>query len=120
MDPHDSRLPRCPRGVRPDQHDRNERAGGRSFPLYLLGAKLVEAFPLVPLLENTGLGIALFSYDGKLCWGFNGDYELMPDLRTFVRAIETSFATLAEATGGPAPLALSPYSVRRSLRQKRA
>jgi diacylglycerol O-acyltransferase len=73
---------------------------GPQFPLYLLGAKLVEAFPLVPLLENTGLGIALFSYDGKLCWGFNGDYELMPDLRTFVRAIEASFAALAKAAGG--------------------
>jgi diacylglycerol O-acyltransferase len=52
-----------------------------------------------PLLPNTGLGVALFSYDGKLCWGFNGDYELVPDLRWFVRATERSFAELAAAVG---------------------
>lgn len=70
---------------------------GPQIPLYMLGAKLVEAFPLVPLLANTGCGVALFSYDGKLCWGFNADYELMPDLRTFVRAVESSFKELAAA-----------------------
>jgi hypothetical protein len=79
---------------------------GPQVPLYMLGARLLEAFPLVPLLENTGLGVALFSYDGKLCWGFNADYELMPDLRTFVRAIDASFRELADAAGvavgGPA------------------
>jgi WS/DGAT/MGAT family acyltransferase len=72
---------------------------GPQFPLYLLGARLVEAYPLVPLLQNTGLGIALFSYDGKLCWGFNADYELVPDLRTFVRAVDASFRQLAGACG---------------------
>jgi WS/DGAT/MGAT family acyltransferase len=72
---------------------------GPQIPLYMLGARLLEAFPLVPLLENTGLGIALFSYDGKLCWGFNADYELMPDLRQFVRNVETAFRELAEAAG---------------------
>jgi hypothetical protein len=42
--------------------------------------------------------VALFSVDGKLCWGFNADYELVPDLRYFVRAIEASLARLAAAT----------------------
>jgi WS/DGAT/MGAT family acyltransferase len=68
---------------------------GPQIPLYMLGAKLVHAFPLVPLLQGTGLGVALFSYDGTLCWGFNADYELMPDLAHFVRAVESSFAELA-------------------------
>jgi diacylglycerol O-acyltransferase / wax synthase len=72
---------------------------GPQFPLYMLGAKLVELFPQVPLLENTGLGVALFSYDGKLAWGFNADYELLPDLRTFVKLIDASFRELATAAG---------------------
>jgi len=72
---------------------------GPQVTLHLLGARLIEAFPLVPLLENTGLGVALFSYNGKLCWGFNADYELMPDLRVFVRAVDSSFRELAEAAG---------------------
>jgi diacylglycerol O-acyltransferase len=72
---------------------------GPQVPLYLLGAELQEIYPQVPLLTNTGLGVALFSYNGKLCWGFNSDYELVPDLRWFVRATERSFAELAAATG---------------------
>ena len=72
---------------------------GPQFPLYQLGARLLELYPLVPLLENTGLGVALFSYDGRLCWGFNADYDLLPDLRTFVRAIDGSFRELCTAAG---------------------
>jgi hypothetical protein len=72
---------------------------GPQLPLYLLGCRLLEVFPQVPLLQTTGLGVALFSVDGKLCWGFNADYELIPDLRYFVRAIEASLGRLAAATG---------------------
>jgi len=72
---------------------------GPQFPLYLQGARLLELYPQVPLLENTGLGVALFSYDGKLFWGFNADYELVPDLRSFVKAIDRAFTELARAAG---------------------
>lgn len=72
---------------------------GPQIPLYLLGAKLVEMYPLVPLLENTGIGVALFSYDGKLCWGFNAEYNMVADLRVFVEAVDTSFQELAAAAG---------------------
>jgi WS/DGAT/MGAT family acyltransferase len=74
---------------------------GPQAPLYLLGCRLLELFPQVPLLQSTGVGVALFSYDGKLCWGFNADYELVPDLRYFVRAIEASLTRLAAAAGVP-------------------
>ncbi|MFP6664344.1 MAG: wax ester/triacylglycerol synthase family O-acyltransferase [Deltaproteobacteria bacterium] len=70
---------------------------GPQIPLYLLGAKLVETYPLVPLLENTGIGVAIFSYDGKLCWGFNGEYQMVADLRVFVQGIEAAFQELSEA-----------------------
>ncbi|MBM4269931.1 MAG: wax ester/triacylglycerol synthase family O-acyltransferase [Deltaproteobacteria bacterium] len=70
---------------------------GPQFPLYLLGAKLLEMYPLVPLLENTGLGVALLSYDGKVCWGFNADYELIPDLPAFVRMVRESLDETKEA-----------------------
>jgi WS/DGAT/MGAT family acyltransferase len=74
---------------------------GPQVPLYLLGCRLLEVFPQVPLMQTTGIGVALFSFDGKLCWGFNGDYEMVPDLRYFVRAIEISLARLAAAAGVP-------------------
>ncbi len=72
---------------------------GPQIPLYMLGAKLEVSYPQVPLLENTGLGIALFSYDGKVCWGFNADYGLVPDLEVFVRMVEGSFQDLSDAAG---------------------
>ena len=72
---------------------------GPQFPLYMFGAKLLEMFPVVPLLENMGLGIALFSYDGKVFWGFNADYVIVPDLPKFVEFVQESFALCAEALG---------------------
>jgi WS/DGAT/MGAT family acyltransferase len=72
---------------------------GPQVPLYLLGARMVEIYPYVPLADNLGLGIALFSYDGALAWGFNADYELVPDLDQFVLAIRDSFQALREAAG---------------------
>ena len=67
---------------------------GPQVPLYLLGSRMVETYPVVPLLDGLGLGIALFSYDGKLCWGFNADYDLVPDLDAFVGFVRESFEEL--------------------------
>ena len=53
---------------------------GPQVPMYLLGARMLEAYPHVPLADRLGLGIALLSYDGRLDWGFNADYDLVPDL----------------------------------------
>jgi len=72
---------------------------GPQVPLYLLGAKLLEPFPLVPLFGNQAIGIALFSYAGKLCWGFNAAWDIIPDLHDFVRDLESSFAELVRAAG---------------------
>jgi WS/DGAT/MGAT family acyltransferase len=72
---------------------------GPQFPLYMLGAKLLESYPQVPLLQGTGIGVALFSYDGKMCWGFNSDYGLLPDLEDFRSAVTESFEELCQAAG---------------------
>ncbi len=82
---------------------------GPQFPLYLLGAKLIGTYPLVPLWQGHGAGVALFSYAGTLYWGFNADWDLVPDLQPFVEAIARSFdelrtaATEAAAKGVSAP-----------------
>ncbi len=69
---------------------------GPQVPLFLLGARMVEAYPVVPLFEGQGLGIALFSYAGGLYWGFNADWDLFPDLHDFARAIAESIGELSE------------------------
>ena len=67
---------------------------GPAFPVYLSGAKLLTSYPLVPLFSDQALGIALFSYDGGLHWGFNADWDAVPDLHTFVEQVEAEFETL--------------------------
>lgn len=72
---------------------------GPQFPLYMLGARMLAMIPQVPLIDGIGLGIALMSYDGRIFWGFTGDYEMLPDLDGFARTIAESFADLAKAAG---------------------
>ena len=72
---------------------------GPQVPMYLHGAKLLETYPHVPLVDRLGLGIALLSYDGKIGWGFNADYDLVPDLDDFVEDVRASFAVLQRHAG---------------------
>ena len=53
---------------------------GPQFPLYVLGRKLSAFYPMVPLVLNTALGIAIMSYDGRIFFGLLGDYDAMSDL----------------------------------------
>lgn len=70
---------------------------GPPFPLYLLGARMQEAYPMVPLFTNLATGIALFSYAGTLYWGVMADWDLIPDLHDFLSCLQRSFAELHEA-----------------------
>jgi WS/DGAT/MGAT family acyltransferase len=67
---------------------------GPQHAMYMLGARLLEVYPHVPLVDNLGLGIALMSYDGQMHWGVNADRDLVPDLHPFIEALEISFAEL--------------------------
>jgi diacylglycerol O-acyltransferase len=67
---------------------------GPQVPLYLRGAQMLDNYGQVPLVDYLGIGIVLFSYAGKLCWGFNADWDLIPDLQDFVTAVEASFREL--------------------------
>jgi len=67
---------------------------GPQFPLYLLGARLLAGYPTVPLFQNQGLGVAIFSYDGRLLFGLNADFDLVPDLHEFAADLERSFLEL--------------------------
>ena len=81
---------------------------GPPLPLYLLGAPLQHVYPLVPLFPNQGLGVAVFSYADTLCWGFNADCHVVPDVQALADAVGTAFRELADAArtesgapGGP-------------------
>jgi diacylglycerol O-acyltransferase len=88
---------------------------GPPVPLYLLGARMLEIYPLVPLFVNQGLGIALFSNAGKLFWGFNADWDALPDLHDFVAAVEASFGELCRVE---APVRADPSRRRQGPRRR--
>ena len=70
---------------------------GPRMPLYLLESRMLEIHPHVPLAGTMGLGIALFSYNGTISWGFSADWDLIPDLHDLALAVDHAFETLSEA-----------------------
>jgi len=91
---------------------------GPPIPLYLLGARLLHSYPMVPLFSNQALGIALFSYMDGIYFGVNADWDALPDVHDFVDAIDQSFedlyasAAAVQASQRPAT-ASRPAGVRR-------
>ncbi|MEN8185266.1 MAG: WS/DGAT domain-containing protein, partial [Myxococcota bacterium] len=76
---------------------------GPQVPMYMLGARMQAVYPHVPLADHLGLGVALLSYHGRLHWGMNADYDLVPDLHEFVLAVEAAFTELLVLARGPTP-----------------
>jgi WS/DGAT/MGAT family acyltransferase len=70
---------------------------GPQLRLYLVGAPLLEAYPIGPLFRNQAVIVALFSYDGRLFFGLNADAESMPDLADLRGDLERAFDELAAA-----------------------
>jgi WS/DGAT/MGAT family acyltransferase len=72
---------------------------GPQMTLHLLESPLLAAYPHLPLFENQGLGIALFSYAGRLFWGIAADWDLVPDVDVVRTAVDEAFAELCAAAG---------------------
>jgi len=73
---------------------------GPQTPLYCMGARMLEAYPMVPLARNLNLGVAILSYCGQLHLGLLGDRDLWPDLDVLEAGIDDSFSELAKLAAG--------------------
>jgi len=71
---------------------------GPPIPLYMLGCQALSMQPLVPLIPGAGIGVALLSYNGSVFWGFQADYDLVPDLECFVEDIADAQSALEHTT----------------------
>lgn len=52
---------------------------GPQSPLYAAGARMLETYPVPPLLEGHPLAIGVTSYDGHVYYGLTADRDMLPD-----------------------------------------
>jgi diacylglycerol O-acyltransferase len=72
---------------------------GPQFPLYVLGRKLNDLFPIAFLPDHHALAVAIMSYDGGIDYGLLGDYDALPDIDVIADGVETALAQLLSAAG---------------------
>jgi diacylglycerol O-acyltransferase / wax synthase len=78
---------------------------GPQFPLYVLGRRLEDLFPLAFLPKNHALAVAIMSYDGGLDYGLLADYDALPDIDVIADGIDASLRELLEAVPSQRPAA---------------
>ncbi|MCX9190190.1 wax ester/triacylglycerol synthase family O-acyltransferase [Carbonactinospora thermoautotrophica] len=69
---------------------------GPQTPLYAAGARMLEAYPVVPLVAGQAVSIGLTSYDGGVYYGLNADRDAMPDVGVLAQCLSESLAELLE------------------------
>jgi len=67
---------------------------GPTVPLYLAGARVLEVFPVLPLIANEPLGVGALSYAGAFNVGVVADRDAYPDLDVFVAGAREELDTL--------------------------
>jgi WS/DGAT/MGAT family acyltransferase len=79
---------------------------GPQQPLYLLGRRIKEIYPFVPLSpQNHALSIGMISYDGRVFFGLAGDRDVVPDLDDFAAALREALREQPVPRAKPKPKA---------------
>jgi WS/DGAT/MGAT family acyltransferase len=72
---------------------------GPRVPVYLLGAELIEAFPVIPLSEKHAISIGMFSYRDHLCFGGYADPGALPSIDALPGALSAAVRELCGRAG---------------------
>ena len=82
---------------------------GPQVPLYLVGARLLEVFPVLPLIAKVSLGVGALSYAGQFNITAVADRDAYPDLDVFAASAQNELQALAARTSAePMPALSSP------------
>jgi diacylglycerol O-acyltransferase / wax synthase len=73
---------------------------GPRFPVYLLGAELSEAYPVVPLGGEHALSVGMFSYRDDMFFGLYADPEVLPEVSELPALINSEIVALAGLRAG--------------------
>ena len=71
---------------------------GPRAPLYLLGRRMTDIYPYIPLGAQVRVTVGIASYAGRLTWGLTGDFESVPDLGVLAQGIDASVRELCSTT----------------------
>jgi diacylglycerol O-acyltransferase / wax synthase len=73
---------------------------GPQTPFYLLGRRMLEVYPFVPLSpQGHALSIGVVSYDGGVFFGLVGDRDLFADIDEVAADLQAALAEQLTATG---------------------
>jgi WS/DGAT/MGAT family acyltransferase len=75
---------------------------GPPMPLYLAGARLLELFPMMPVMGNLTLVVAALSYAGQLNLTAVADRDGCPDVEVFAQGLRRALDDLARSVLVPA------------------
>lgn len=70
---------------------------GPRSPRCLLGSRVLEVVPVLPLIGRVSLGVGAISYAGAFSIGITADRENFTDLGTFVAGMEGELAALTDS-----------------------
>jgi WS/DGAT/MGAT family acyltransferase len=71
---------------------------GPVVPLSLAGARVLEVFPVLPLIANEPLGVGALSYAGAFNIGVVADRDAFPDLDAFAAGVREELHALGVTT----------------------
>ncbi|MBF6063179.1 wax ester/triacylglycerol synthase family O-acyltransferase [Nocardia terpenica] len=72
-------------------------APGPQQPMYIGGARMLEMYPVSPLLRNQATSIGITSYDGHVFYGLNADRDAMADIGVLSAAVRESMEEMLGA-----------------------
>jgi diacylglycerol O-acyltransferase / wax synthase len=70
---------------------------GPPRPLYAMGARMLDMYPVVPLAGGQAVAVGITSYDGVMHYGLNADRDAMPDVDVLAAAMTDALAELVSA-----------------------
>ena len=76
---------------------------GPRVPVHLLGARCIEALPVIPLSEGHALSIGMLSLHDALCFSVYADPEALPTARDLPAALSASALEMVRASARRAP-----------------
>ncbi len=72
---------------------------GPREPLYLMGHRMLNCYPYVPIGGEFGMNCAVLTYNDVAHFGFSGDLQAVPDLHVMPKFLLAAFEELKKVSG---------------------